>query len=65
MDAKHFYRVQAAQCRLRAQTEHDPAMRAALFDLEQDYLRLLERPGHETALRVEIELDHRKPEPKN
>ena len=33
MDPKHSYRVQAAQYRLRAQTERDPLVRAALEDL--------------------------------
>ena len=56
MDRKHSYWLKAAQCRLRVQTESDPVLRAALQDLANDYLRLAERPGHETALTVQIEV---------
>ena len=68
MDVKHSYRVKAAQCRVRAQSECDPVLRAALQDLANDYLRLVERPGHETALTVEIEAipkGHGQPEAKH
>jgi hypothetical protein len=58
MDPKHSYRVQAAQYRLRAQTERDPLVRAALEDLARNYLRLAEGRGSETALTVDVELGH-------
>lgn len=53
------YRVKAAQCRLRAQTEQDFAARSALEDLTRDYLRLADGRGSETALTVDILLGDR------
>jgi|SoimicMinimDraft_3_1059731.scaffolds.fasta_scaffold380928_1 hypothetical protein len=53
----HAYRVKAAQCRLRAQTEQDFAARSALEDLARDYLRLADGRGSETALTVDVSLE--------
>jgi hypothetical protein len=54
---QHAYRVKAAQCRLRAQTEQDFAARSALEALARDYLRLADGRGGETALTVDVSLE--------
>ena len=58
---QHAYRVKAAQCRLRAQTEQDFAARSALEDLARDYSRLAEGRGNETALTLDVELESDRP----
>ena len=56
MDPKYSFRAKAAQYFARAQTEHDPLVRAAAEDLARDYLRLAEGSGTDTALTVDFEI---------
>ena len=58
-DLRHSYRVKAARYHVRAQTEQDAVVRAALRHWPTTICALAERPGNELALTVEFQIDYK------